>query len=83
MRRRKNTTTELPLSKFWGDRVKTRRLQLGLTQTQLADLCNLTQQGIARIESGAVIPRDATKQRLAACLGTTPDDLFAWPEVAA
>ncbi|QGY29051.1 LexA family protein [Pantoea cypripedii] len=34
------------------DRVKSRRLELGLTQTELAELAGTTQQGIVSIESG-------------------------------
>lgn len=35
-----------------GDRVKSRRIELGLTQTELAELAGTTQQGIVSIESG-------------------------------
>lgn len=35
-----------------GDRVKSRRIELGLTQAELAELAGTTQQGIVSIESG-------------------------------
>lgn len=67
------------LGEFWGRRVAERREALGLTQAQLADLCNVTQQSISRIESGAVIPRDSLKMTLSSQLGTNPGELFVWP----
>ena len=43
---------------MWGvkmqlaDRIKKRRLELGLTQVELAELTGTTQQGIVSVESG-------------------------------
>ena len=63
--------------KPWGTRVVERREPLRLTQKQLAELCKpLTQQTISRIENNQIIPRDATKRKVAQNLGTTVDELF-------
>ena len=40
------------MNKEIGIRVKSRRKELGLTQTELGGLCNLSQQTIQNIESG-------------------------------
>jgi DNA-binding XRE family transcriptional regulator len=65
----------------WGDRVQKRRDALGLTQAELANLCQpLTQQTISRIENSTLIPRDTTKRTIAEKLATTVDDLFPWED---
>jgi transcriptional regulator with XRE-family HTH domain len=48
--------------------VAERRRELGLSQTQLAELCNTTQSAIARLESGGRPPRIDTLQRIADAL---------------
>jgi transcriptional regulator with XRE-family HTH domain len=45
-----------------------RRRELGLSQVQLAKLCNTTQSAIARLESGGRPPRIDTLQRIADAL---------------
>jgi transcriptional regulator with XRE-family HTH domain len=45
-----------------------RRRELGLSQVQLAKLCNTTQSAIARLESGGRPPRIDTLQRIANAL---------------
>jgi ribosome-binding protein aMBF1 (putative translation factor) len=45
-----------------------RRRELGLSQVQLANLCNTTQSAIARLESGGRPPRIDTLQRIANAL---------------
>lgn len=67
------------LGDVWGRRVAERRESLGLTQSQLAELCEVTQQTISKIERGEVVPLDALKVRLAAALVTKPWQLFPWP----
>lgn len=62
-----------------------RRRQLGLSQAQLAKLCQaaspegVTQQTISKIENGEMIPLDRLKVDIARALGTSPSKLFAWP----
>ena len=50
------------------DQVAARRKELGLSQTELADLCGTTQSAIARLESGGRPPRIDTLLRLAVAL---------------
>jgi len=48
----------------------------GLTQAQLAELCETTQQQIAKIENGTVDPRLSTLRRIADSLQCEVSDLF-------
>lgn len=48
--------------------VADRRRQLGLSQAQLADLCDTTQSAIARLEGGGRPPRIDTLLRIANAL---------------
>ena len=48
--------------------VADRRRELGLSQVQLAKLCNTTQSAIARLESGGRPPRIDTLLRIANAL---------------
>lgn len=48
----------------------------GITQAELAERCETTQQQIARIENGSVDPRLGTLRRIAAALGCELSDLF-------
>lgn len=67
------------LGDLWGARVAARREELRLTQAELAELCEVTQQTISKIERGLIIPLDRLKVTLAGHLRTTPDELFKWP----
>jgi DNA-binding XRE family transcriptional regulator len=49
--------------------LRARRLELGLTQTALAERCGIPQSEISRIESGAANPTLATVMALSASLG--------------
>lgn len=70
------------LGQIWGSAVAERRQRLGLSQAELAKLCDVTQQTISKIESGSMIPLDRLKLVLAARLGTKPERLFTWPSLA-
>jgi len=50
------------------DQVAKRRRELGLSQAELADLCDTTQSAIARLESGGRPPRIDTLMRIANAL---------------
>ncbi len=50
------------------EQVASRRKELGLSQTELAELCGTTQSAIARLESGGRPPRIDTLLRLAVAL---------------
>src|SRR3954463_14226125 len=49
--------------------VSERRREIGLSQAQLAELCETTQSAIARLESGGPPPRIDTLLRIANALG--------------
>lgn len=68
------------LHESWGRRVAERRRALDLTQDQLAELADVRQSTISRIESGAC-PRDEVKWRLAGALGVTVEALFPYPAI--
>ena len=56
------------------------RRDRGLTQAHLAQLCETTQQQIAKIENGTVDPRLSTMRRLAEALNCDLPDIF-WTKV--
>lgn len=68
------------LGVYWGDRVRARRLEMGLTQTQFADVCDVEQQTISKIELGQMIPHDKLKLKIAQRTGSDVAALFAWPD---
>jgi len=76
----KQPTVTATLGAYWGARVAARRADLGLTQTQFADVVGVTQQTISKIENGGMIPHDKLKVTIAQKTGTRVADLFAWPE---
>lgn len=51
------------------DKVAERRLEVGLSQRELAELCGTTQSAIARLERGGRPPRIDTLLRIAEALG--------------
>lgn len=76
------TNASIPLETIWGHKVRERRLALGFTQSELADLCALTQNAISKIELGQRSLRDSTKRRVARALGLSVDRLFPWDAAA-
>jgi transcriptional regulator with XRE-family HTH domain len=59
------------------DYVKTRRLALGLTQEDVADLTGMSQRWVSKVEAeGFSAPRMATLRRLATALQLPLDDLL-------
>lgn len=69
------------LAELWGRCLKSRRVELNLSQNQLARIADMTQQAIWQFEHGKRIPLDRTKVQLARALGTTPGELFPWPDM--
>lgn len=65
----------LALAEF-GKRVKARRLQLGLSQKQLAEKTGTTRQTVWNWESGTHAPTEATMPALARALKHTADHLL-------
>lgn len=62
-----------------GRRVQNRRILLGVTPTDLADLTGTTAATISRVESGAINPRDILRIAIAGVLRTEVADLWPYP----
>lgn len=58
-------------------RMKTARVEKGLTQLQLAEMVGLREIDISRIETGRTQPDPETKRRVADALGKPVYVLFA------
>ena len=52
------------------------RINRGLSQKQLAEMCGVTQQFIQRIEKGKVNPSIPTIRKIARALSVTVDELI-------
>jgi transcriptional regulator with XRE-family HTH domain len=55
------------------NKIHQRRVELGLTQKELADKVGLYQESIARIENGGTVPRLDTVFKIALALGMKLD----------
>lgn len=62
-----------------GNGLKDRRLELGLTQGQLADLCLVTRKTINTVENGVFVPSTVLALKLAETLKVPVEELF-WIE---
>ncbi len=51
-----------------GQAVRTRRLQLGISQTELAHRAGMTQSAVSRLEAGGAVPTIVVLERLATAL---------------
>lgn len=60
-----------------GDKVRQRRMQAGLTTTQLAASVGVSAQTVAQIEAGQLVPRDYLRAAIAHVL--RQDIEFFWP----
>lgn len=49
--------------------IKMRRSELGITQKQLADFCNLSHNGISKLEGGSTDIKLSTLLKMSAILG--------------
>ncbi|MFC4011971.1 helix-turn-helix domain-containing protein [Nonomuraea purpurea] len=54
-----------------GDMVRARRIELGLTQAEVAQHARISQPALSRIEGGGGVPTLAMLDRLARAMGTT------------
>ena len=52
-----------------GQAVRERRLELGLSQTEVAARAGMTQPALSRLEAGGVVPTIPVLDRIAASLG--------------
>lgn len=68
---------------MWGGNVERGRKILGMTQAQLAEACQVTQQTISSIERGDTAPRDLLKIRIATALSQDVRQLFPLTRVVA
>lgn len=60
-----------------GDRVRSLRLERGLTQVQLAELAGVSRQLVGAVEADRHLPRVDAAVRLAGALSTTVEELLA------
>lgn len=60
-----------------GERIRARRLALGLTQSELAGRLGVTQPALSQWESGKSTPKAHARAGVAVQLGTTVEELFA------
>ena len=51
-----------------GQAVRGRRLELGMSQTELAERAGMTQSAVSRLEAGGSVPTIGVLERLAAAL---------------
>ena len=61
------------------NRLKERRLELGLTQSQLADLCLVTRKTVNTVENGVFVPSTILALKLSEALNVPVEQLF-WIE---
>ncbi|OUQ76548.1 helix-turn-helix transcriptional regulator [Flavonifractor sp. An100] len=59
-----------------GGRVAKRRKELRLTQSQVAERCEISDQYLSNIERAVSIPSTEVVMRLAMALDTTPDEFL-------
>ena len=60
-----------------GQKLKNLRIQMGLTQEELADRAELTKGFISQLERDLASPSITTLLDILQCLGTTPGDFFS------
>lgn len=58
------------------NRLKLKRMIVGLTQLELARRADLSEQQITKIETGRVVPPQRIRQALAQALRTSEDEIF-------
>ena len=59
-----------------GQRIKERRLELGLTQKQLGELCGMADSAVRKYESGKITPKHETLCRIASALNASEWDFY-------
>jgi putative transcriptional regulator len=62
-----------------GNRLKERRTELGLTQSELAELCLVSRKTINTVENGVFVPSTLLALKLAEALDVSVETLF-WIE---
>jgi HTH-type transcriptional regulator/antitoxin HipB len=74
--------SERQLRQRWGTTIRARRLELGLTQVELAERAGIPQANVSRIERGGYAPTDLVRIRLARALELEVRDVFTYEAVA-
>lgn len=74
MENQKSFTSDLP--KIVGENVKARRLRLGFSQEELADICGYHRTYIGSIERAERNITICTLESIATALGTSPQELL-------
>lgn len=69
------------LHQSWGKAIRKRRSDLGFTQERFAELCDVEQSTVSRIERGDQPPSDRLKYVIAGVLQVSVEVLFAYPAV--
>ena len=59
-----------------GNKIKKRREELGLSQTELPEMTNISQPGISRLENGRYVPSSPVIVVLAKALRMSTDELL-------
>lgn len=59
-----------------GQRIKERRLKLGMTQKQLGELCGMADSAIRKYESGKIIPKKSTIEKITYALSISEMELY-------
>jgi ribosome-binding protein aMBF1 (putative translation factor) len=78
-RRKPGNEIVFQIYRTWGERIRSRRLELGLSQFEVAERIHMTQNALSRWESAIAAPTDKDKLALALALETEVVDLFPWP----
>jgi len=74
------TPAHVLLTKSWGERVRSRRTGLGLTQAALAERVGCHQSTVSEIETGSYAAiKPEMLLRIAVALDIEPEQLFPWP----
>ena len=71
---------ELEFKKFFGKRIKELRLKNGLTQEQLAELIEVGERNLSKIECGNVFVKAKTIAKLIEALKIEPQELFEFSQ---
>ncbi|MBP5250950.1 MAG: helix-turn-helix transcriptional regulator [Treponema sp.] len=64
------------LKKLLGNNIALWRHERKLTQSELAELCRISDVSLSRIENGSTWPKDSTLQKLCTALNVDPHVLF-------
>ena len=71
---------EFEFKKFFGKRIKELRLKNGLTQEQLAELIEVGERNLSKIECGNVFVKAKTIAKLIEALKIEPQELFEFSQ---